>query len=94
MKVISLWVQINVTICAGARTDIENEFGETALQTAEESLAYKEDSEEKQRYEKVHEDTHTLTHFDITMYQWLLKGILYIFSIQMQIFLCMKILLL
>ena len=55
----------NVTICAGARTDI-TVFGETALQAAEDKLVYKQDPEEKQRYEKVHEDTHTITHLDIT----------------------------
>ena len=57
-------VSVNVTICTGARTDIENEEGKTALQIAEEELSNEDDPEEKQHYEKVHEDTkpsHTLT---------------------------------
>ena len=52
-------------ICAGARTDIENEYGTTALQVAEKKLAMNYDPEERQRYEKVHKGTHNITHFDI-----------------------------
>ena len=59
-------MSVNVTICAGARTDIEDKDGKTALQTAEELLANNEDDPERQQpYEKVHKDTHTITHFDI-----------------------------
>ena len=53
----SLIVSVNVTICAGARADIEDKTGMTALQIAEKELADEDDPEEKQRYEKVHHDT-------------------------------------
>ena len=53
----------NVSIYAGARTDIESIKGVTALQKAGEKLSEESDPEKKQRYEKVHEDTHTITNF-------------------------------
>ena len=49
-------------LCVGASTDIGNKYGETQLHVAQ--LADESDPETKQRYEKVHEDTHTITHFD------------------------------
>ena len=67
-----LIVNVNITICAGARIDIEDEDGETALQRAEEKLADEDDPERRQCFEKVHKDTHTVhchtltvTHFHI-----------------------------
>ena len=52
-------------VCLGSSADIMT-FGKTPLQAAEQELAKESDPEEKQHYEKVHEDTHTITHFDIT----------------------------
>ena len=57
-----LIVRLNVTICAGARVDIQNGDGNTPIQLAEEALGEKSDPKEKQQYEKVHEDGHTNTH--------------------------------
>ena len=51
-------------VCLGARADIKDEDGKTPLEEAEQELAKTSNPEEKQRYEKVHEDTHTITHFD------------------------------
>ena len=51
-------------VCLGARADIKDEDGKTPLEEAKASLAKTSDPEEKQRYEKVHEDTHTTTHLD------------------------------
>ena len=65
-----LIASVNVTICAGARTDIEDSSGSTALQVAEKELAKQHDLERKQRYEKVHKDTHTIIYFDIVNGCW------------------------
>ena len=46
--------------CTGARTDIEDDEGETPMQWVEEELADTDDPEEKQRYEKVLVDAHTI----------------------------------
>ena len=55
----------------GANADIRAYFtGETLLHAAEQKLAEQSDPEEKQRYEKVHEDTHTITHFYIANGWW------------------------
>ena len=40
-------------VCLGARAEV-----------AEKRLAEESDPKEKQRFEKVHEDTHTVTHLD------------------------------
>ena len=49
----------------GARADIKAKNGKTPLQVAEEEFTYQSKPEVKQRYEKVNEDMHTITHFDI-----------------------------
>ena len=54
-------------VCLGASADIKDEDGKTPLQVAEEQLTYQSNAEAKQHYEKVHEDTHTITHFDIAI---------------------------
>ena len=53
-------------VCLGASADIKDRYRKkTPLQVAEEELAKEPDPEKKQRYEKVHQDAHTITHFDI-----------------------------
>ena len=52
-------------VCLGANADIKANGKKTPLQVAEEELAKKSDSGEKQCFEKVHENVHTITHFDI-----------------------------
>ena len=54
-----LIVSMNVIICAGAKTDIHDEDGQTPLQLAEEKLADTTDPDRKQQYEKVNKGTHT-----------------------------------
>ena len=51
-------------VCIGARADIKNKEGKTPLQGAEEWLAEESAPVEKHYYEKVHEDTHTITYLD------------------------------
>ena len=51
-------------VCLGANADIKDKWGGTPLQMAEEKLAEKSDPEEKQRFEKVHKDSRTITHFE------------------------------
>ena len=45
-------------VCLGANADIKDDDNKTPLQVAEEELAQKSDPEERQRFEKVLEDTH------------------------------------
>ena len=45
-------------VCKGASADIKDDNEETPLQVAEEELAKTSDPEERQRFEKVREDTH------------------------------------
>ena len=54
-----------IILCAGASPDITDPLGKTPLELAEKEMDRKSDPEEKKRYEKVNEDTHTDTHFDI-----------------------------
>ena len=51
-------------VSLGASADIKDNYRQTPLQMAEQELA-RSDPEEKQRYEKVYEDTHTITNLDI-----------------------------
>ena len=43
----------------GARADIKDNDGKTPLKEAKAQLSSESDREEKQRYKKVHEGTHT-----------------------------------
>ena len=52
-------------VCLGASADIKDNWGRMPLQVAENELARESDPEKKQRFEKVHEDTHTITNLDI-----------------------------
>ena len=67
-------------LCVGANADIKDKYGETPLQKAQEQLGRTSDPERKQHYEKVDEDTHIITHFDINSL-WLLTGTLHTFFI-------------
>ena len=53
---------MHTVLCVGASADIADKDGETPLQAAQRSWIQSSDPEKKQRYEKVHEDTHTITH--------------------------------
>ena len=50
----------------GANADMKA-FRQTPLEVAKERLGERSDPGGKQRYEEVHEDTHTIKHFDIAM---------------------------
>ena len=59
-----LWCECTI-LCLGARTSIKDKDGQTPLQAAKEKLSDESDPEARQRYQKVHEDTHTITQFAI-----------------------------
>ena len=52
-------------VCLGASADVKDDDGKTPLQWAEKQLARKSDPKEKQHFEKVHQNAHTFTHFDV-----------------------------
>ena len=54
-----------IILCAGASPDIKDPLGKSPLEKAEKEMHKTSDPEEKQCYEKVNEDTYTITHFDI-----------------------------
>ena len=58
-----LIVSVNVVICAGARTDIQDDVGKTLLQIAEEYLADESDPKQRQQLQEVQESKHT-PHFN------------------------------
>ena len=51
--------------CVGADAGKKDNEGKIPLQWAKEQLSSESTPEAKLHYEKVHEDTHTITHFDI-----------------------------
>ena len=55
-------MSVNVVICAGARTDIQDDDGEIPLQLAERMLADATEPDKKQQYGKVNKGTHAHTH--------------------------------
>ena len=54
-----------IILCAGASPDIKDPLGKTPLELAEKEMHKRSDPEDKQRYEKVNEETCTITHVDI-----------------------------
>ena len=56
---------MHTVLCIGASADIADNSGRTPLELAQFNISGEVDPEKKQRYEKVYEDTHTITHFSI-----------------------------
>ena len=57
-------------VCLGASAGKKDKYEESPLQVAEKVSPKESDPKEKKRYEKVHKDTHTFTHFDIANGCW------------------------
>ena len=56
---------MQTVLCIGANADLADNKGETTLQRAQINFATESDPEKKQHHEKVHDHTHTITHFDV-----------------------------
>ena len=54
-----------MVLCVGASADIASNYGSTPLKLAQERIYEESDPEKRERYEKVHKYTHSITHFDI-----------------------------
>ena len=64
------YCDVHTVLCVGASADIADNYGRTPLKQAQFQFSTEANPEKKQRYEKVHEYTHTITHFDISNVSW------------------------